>query len=355
MLHNSEYNNDYIIFPNGVIMKLEDVLNFPLGYIYMERFIDKREYSPFCEYSEVDERYRTSSDHDSFDLPSFLVPRERCSIFLADPSKNLRTTYDRDTIPFRFHPELLGINDDQFIELKRCKEGKAIPVVPTSSTRTVLSLAVPPHFIKLHLPKRISRFNRRLRTSSVEYSVSISRDLEKVTFNQFAYLPETIGIAYDRNGGFGFLVREISPRPLEQDRFLIPYFSLYSQDTKKSGDKPLLVQMIDLRGEDPTSFVLEKILSPLIRAWCVVLKERGILLESHGQNVLLEIDHDLNPNRVVHRDFQSSMVNPSIRVAEGLDNPFKKHLIGVDGYFTREQEYSLVYDYLIGHHLFDSL
>jgi hypothetical protein len=297
------------------------------------------------------------SEHEFFDLPCFLVPREETEAHYNEPCHDLKSVYCQGVLPFRIHPDLLHSHaDGGLLGLEKYDRGESIPVIPTASTRTVLTYNHPHnHFIKLHMPKRISRFNRRLRTSSIEHSVGISRDLDNMRLDGFAHLPECIGIAYGGADGFGFIIRETEATPYIPGGHLIPYFALYSQDTKNPKDKPLLVQMIEQRGEEPAAFLSEEILIPLIECWCRTLSERGILLESHGQNTLLEIDSDLKPRRIVHRDFQSSMVDPLIRGRNGLSINYKKHLIEVDGFFRREQEYSLVYDYLMGHHLFDEL
>src|SRR5206468_4847881 len=86
--------------------------------------------------------------------------------------------------------------------------------------------------------------------------------------------------------------------------------------------------------------------------WATVVRERGILLESHAQNLLLEIDSDFRPCRVVHRDFDVWSDAEARKQAglEVLDASF-----GPDTPYPREQHYSLVYDHFIGRELFDYL
>ena len=171
-------------------------------------------------------------------------------------------------------------------------------MAPTASTRTVLttetSTGVPHHFVKLHYPRRISRFNRRLRQKNVHNSVAGSGDVANVRFEKFAYLPDALGFTFGKDASaWGFLVREIKPRPfVEGKRFLIPYFALYGGDLKSPDDQPLLVQLIERLQADPQPFVIDEIMVPVLECWAKVVQERGILLESHAQNVLLEIDDD---------------------------------------------------------------
>src|SRR3989344_5825944 len=334
-------------------MTLKDVMSRP-AYQHMERFVNQRHYSTFCEYSEVDERFKPKSGADSFELPVHLVPRDQIDIYTDNPPHDLMMWYDSDVIPFPVHPD---VPPEHLRGIVVYPAGKPVRAVPTACTRTVLALDhdAGDHFLKLHMPRRISRFNRRLRPSSVRHSIDVSQDLEDVDYGAFAYLPESMGLVYGGANGFGCIVREMKPRPHQEGRALIPYFALYSIDEKAPEEKPLLVQMINREGANPETFVAERILIPLIACWCATLKQRGVLLESHGQNTMLEVDTALTPRRVVHRDFQSTMIDPSVRQVRGLDVPFTKHVIGVDGLFPREQEYSLVYDYLMGHHLLDSV
>ena len=105
---------------------------------------------------------------------------------------------------------------------------------------------------------------------------------------------------------------------------------------------------------EPESFVVDEIMIPVVQCWAKVVRERGILLECHAHNILLEIDRDFRPRRVVHRDFDV-WVDAEVRRRAGLDNPFIGSSIGSDTPYPKEQHYSLVYDRFIGHELFDYL
>jgi hypothetical protein len=135
---------------------------------------------------------------------------------------------------------------------------------------------------------------------------------------------------------------------------MIPYFALYAGDLKHGGHPPLLVQMIERLHVEPESFVVDEIMIPVVECWAKVVRERGILLECHAQNILLEIDRDFHPRRVVHRDFDV-WVDADVRRQAGLDVPFMGSSVGSDTPFPKEQHYSLVYDRFIGHELFNYL
>jgi hypothetical protein len=345
-------------------MRLDDILQGNEAFIFMERYVDEatKTYSPFAGLSEVAPDYRPRSDRPSFELVTVYAPREKVSVFQADPAKGITEHYLRsENVLFAIHPETWASSGiDHLDELHALPRGEPIQVAPTASTRTVFTTAgdtqdVPAHFLKLHYPRRISRFNRRLRKKNIHNSIEGSRDLAEVRFDRFGYLPDVLGFTY--GGGdnpWGFLVREATPRPFQGQRFLIPYFALYAGDLKHPGHPPLLVQMIERLGVEPESFVIDEIMIPVIQCWTKVVRERGILLESHAQNVLLEVDQNFRPCRVVHRDWDV-WIDAEARRQLGLDVPFIGSCIGSDTPYPKEQHYSLVYDRFIGHELFDYL
>ncbi|MDB5314010.1 MAG: Siderophore synthetase component-like protein [Gemmataceae bacterium] len=344
-------------------MKLDDVLHGNDAFVFMERYVDEaaRTYSPFAGKSEVAPEYQPRSERPSFELVTVCAPGTQVSVFEADPVTRLRQYYVRpESVLFAVHPEIWSSSGiDHLDELHGLPRGNPIRVAPTASTRTVFVAGgeqeVPAHFLKLHYPRRISRFNRRLRRKNIHNSVEGSRDLEQVRRDRFAYLPDSLGFTY--GGGdnpWGFLVREAVPRPYQGERFLIPYFALYAGDLKHAGHPPLLVQLIERLGVEPMSFVVDEIMVPVLDCWAAVVRERGILLECHAQNVLLEIDRDFRPRRVVHRDFDV-WVDAEARRRAGLDVPFIGTCIEIDTPYPKEQHYSLTYDRFMGRELFDYL
>src|SRR5437764_498404 len=272
------------------VMKLDDLLQGNDAFVFMERYVDEaaKTYSPFAGVSEVAPEYRPRSDRPSFELVTVYAPTDRVSVFQADPTGILRDRYLRsEAVLFAIHPETWSSSGiDHLDELHALPRGEPIQVAPTASTRTVFPaggpVEVPAHFLKLHYPRRISRFNRRLRRKNIHNSIEGSRDLAHVNLNRFAYLPDILGFTYGSSNSWGFLVREAVPRPLQEQRFLIPYFALYAGDLQHPGHRPLLVQLIEHLGVEPQSFVIDEIMIPVLQCWAKVVRERGILLESHA-------------------------------------------------------------------------
>lgn len=327
-------------------------------FLYLERYVNEgsRTYSSFSNHSGAKSEYQPSSDIKSFEVPCLQIPKEKVTIYLDNPSTSLLNHYiQKDTVLFPIHPEVFEDDKIPFIEELRKYPYNLISVAPCSSTRTILTnneaKKVPFHFVKLHFPRRISRFIRRLRKNTVQHCIEISKDLEHFSLGQFGFLPESIGLVYGSGvEAWGAIIREFSPRPLlEKESRLIPLFALYSQDLKRQNDLPLLVQLIEYLSEEPVNFTLNNIIKPIVNSWCTVLRNQGILLEMHGQNTLLELDANLVPMRIIYRDLDV-YVDPAIRQMYQLHLNFpSSHLVKE----SREKIYSLKYDAFIGHHLFD--
>ncbi|WP_414474377.1 IucA/IucC family C-terminal-domain containing protein [Microvirga sp. M2] len=341
-------------------MDLASVTQGDQALLYMERYVDEgaRTYSPLAGRTEAAPRYRPESDTPWFDLVTFNAPRDRVSVFQADPAPALLHHFIRpEGVLFAVHPETWANDTVEGLgDIRALPRDTPIRVAPTASTRTVLALEppknVPGHFLKLHYPVRISRFNRELRLKNIHNSVAVSRDLANLRFDKFAYLPDTLGIAFGADEqSWGFLIRETWPRPFVTGRFLIPCFALYAGDLNHPDAPPLLVQMIDRLAAEPVPFVINRVFAPVVECWARVARERGILLESHAQNTLLEVDRDFVPRRVVHRDFDV-WVDPGARHRAGLEIPFLGRGMAADTDEAVKQHYSLVYDQFIGHHFF---
>ncbi|MBI4143880.1 hypothetical protein HY486_01390 [Candidatus Woesearchaeota archaeon] len=319
-------------------MKLEQ-LGTTDAYLYLERYVNQPKYSPTAQYSEAETKYHPRKGNGVIGVPYTYRDDARC--LTAYPDARLLKTMTDSGFRLYMHPQYAeGVIAGTVI------------ATPTSSTRTVLAQDVPNHFIKLHFPGRISRFHRRLRPDSVQHSIEVSGELEESLESApscFAYLPESIGVYL--KGAYGCIIREAVARPVIQGRALIPFFSLYSKDPL--GDEPLLVQIVKESGRHPLEAFVEQIVMPYLSAWTFFARERGILLEAHCQNTLLEVDENYKPSRIVFRDFQSDMIDPIVRQEKGLRMPFSKHLIGgMHELYPRKVEYSIVYDHFVASYVF---
>ncbi len=345
-------------------MMMQDVVKSRSSLLYLERYVNTVK----DRFSEVNPEFKPIEGSPYYALPYVLVDKDKISVKTVDPMPGLvdkifeKDEKDResgeDKIRFFLHPGMQDKYDiSEIDDLKSENIYSSILVSPTASTRTV-SVFNEKYMVKLNLDKLHSRYVRRLRANSVEHSLLVSEELmrlcsDKEGLDIFAYLPESVGVVCgDDKHSPGYILREMIPKPLSGERrYLAPFFSLYGQDMKNKDDKPLLIQLIEKSGKPAIDYFIQDIIDPLIHTWVYCLKETGIMLESHGQNTLVELNNEGGIERIVMRDFQSLMIDEEIRKEKGLEKKFKKHIVGEEDGITREQEYSLVYDRFVGHYL----
>jgi IucA / IucC family len=334
--------------------------------IYLDRYCNEgtRTYSQHAEYTEAWEAFRPNSKHPQFDLAAFSVPREYLHIYTANPAMDLESIYLGNAgVLFCIHPQIMEEHpDDPYIQQTFCVGTPldSIPVSPSSSTRTLyVRNSQVPHAVKVHFPFRISRYGRRMRHEVLAQAVHISLEIERGIHHlgdRFAFLREVIGVAYrnlrpdsPRGENWGYLVRDMRPFPtIDEQRFLIPGFSLYGKDFFNSGKPPLLFYLMGDR--DPKTYVLENIMLPIIRHWVACFQNFGYLLEPHGQNVILEVGADREIKRIVHRDLSLGIDmrrRRELRLPDGGLNDYNRLESG--------EFHSITYDKFMGSHFFDRI
>jgi len=114
----------------------------------------------------------------------------------------------------------------------------------------------------------------------------------------------------------------------------------------------LTLQLIEQSGAPPGSFVVDEIMVPVVECWAAVAGRCGVLLESHAQNTLLEVDEEYRPRRIVHRDFDV-WIDTDARRRAGLPVPFIDAEPPPSSHAPIEQHYSLIYDRFIGEEFFE--
>ena len=334
--------------------------------IYLDRYRNEgtRVYSPHADYTEADERYRPNSRVSTFDIPVFELPSDEVNVYAADPGPALRQAYiSEDRTLFCVHPQLLeSQGDDPYLAriLSFGKAKKGIRVSPSSSTRTLYVYeSSPPHALKVHFPFRVSRYGRRMRDEVVEQAINVSRELQRGLGTMdpgFAFLREVLGVTYKklrhetaRGENWGYLVREMTPFPsVREERPLVPGFSLFGRDFFEPGKLPLLFKLA--RDEDLQAYVLEQIMFPIIRHWVGCFLNFGLLLEPHGQNILLEIGSEGEVVRIVYRDLNLGIDNRRRRDSQVPVNHVNTYKQMESGGFN-----SITYDKFMGGHFFDLL
>lgn len=349
-------------------MKLEQAYEDQLEATrYAERYVNNVKVGNHKDWSDTSVEYSPHEGVENFPVPVFALTEGEFKVLQAEPDPRLVREILGKDILFFVHPDLA--QDQEYLErvgLSSAKqiEGEPYFVTPTSSTRTLLTTGREFNFmVKTDLDKRHYRFIRRLKGGSVDHSVRVSAELSRicsqVSLPEFSFLPESLGIIVgDEEKGAGVLFREIIPRPIiPEKRVIIPYFSLYANDLKHPEDAPLLVQLItanSAQGEE-LNFFTNEVIGKVVRNWTRFAIDFGMLLETHGQNTLIEVDENLMPQRIVFRDFQGMYFDKEIREAGGLEIPVVKHIVGEEVGTDRKSQFSLNYDHFVGDYLFDRL
>ncbi|MBI2742423.1 MAG: hypothetical protein HYX48_00705 [Chlamydiales bacterium] len=310
------------------------------NWLYFERYangVAPRPNNPLATYTEVDSAYRPGSPLPCYELPTYKIPSDLCSIVLApDADLSVITKYlKRGEVHLPIFPQLCGdMSIPKMAEITKHPKS-SVQVAPTASTRTVFVLEedAPAHCLKTSLgPLRITRAVRGLDKTRIDHSIAVSKAIsgcsDLVKNPKFAFLHESFGASYGhQKDSIGFLVREMIPRPFIQEKHsMLPLFGLYSKDTRNPEARATLINLIEASDHDPETFVLESIYYPIIRGWVEIYLKTGAIIEAHGQNVSFEIDKDGVPGRAVFRDFDTFMRRKGLEMngisTDGM-NPFK--------------------------------
>lgn len=310
-------------------MRIESLLDdcTEMAYIHLERKVND------VFFSDVKECYQPHGRFEHFFLPFLLKSESEIEVLNANPNASLLNGISqKKQFKFFIHPEMIDLYQKEGVNIE--EQGK-IPVSPTSSTRTVLTRYQNYNFmIKLDLAKKIGDNKRNIKRKHVEFSNKICKELESTKHLPFiAYLPETVGMLCKiGNNEIGLIFREFQPRPIiNENRYLIPFFSLFSIDRDNPDEKLLLQQIIEKNCTSPKeslNFCIEQILRPYLDTWCYFAVKRGLIFELHPQNTLLEVDDNAIPRRIVFRDFQDFFIEPDLRIENGLDLNFDRNILG---------------------------
>jgi siderophore synthetase component len=320
--------------------------------------IEPRPNNPLATFSAFPEKYQPGAK--PYDLLVYDVDRQKCLIFTSDKvDPRLLEFYlpKEGKVKFVVHP--INLDHPTMLHINEIKQlaGSTILASPTSSTRTVFVLNqdnLPTHCLKPHADLFITRWRRHMEKRKVMQAIAITKILEKTkAFKEdktLAYFPESIGVVYgkDQKEDWGYIVREMDSSPkLDQKRSYIPLNSLYMPNKKNPDDDPYLVQIINKHKKDPDKFIKE-LLTNLIDGWVKVYLETGVLLEPHGQNVIVEFSEDEKDLiRFSHRDFDCE-VNQDIAKANGFDihELYENNLFSTNGdkYTPKGAHLSIIYD-----------
>ncbi len=271
----------------------------------------------------------------AFVLPCYWVPRRTLHLYQIDnDARSAFPTPDgidaNQRVLFPIHPlEVESFRN--FLSSNRAadseRDGLVFWAVPTSSTRTLL--VWPDHepekakFVKLSLRSMIFG-DRRLTRRKIATSIGHSQLIWKTR----AGLPSALGWFFEHVGyvprsgtDCGVIVRSV-PQELIDGRLLIaPLFSLFGGTAEEA---PLLLSICRKAGLSVPEFVEDTLCRPFARLWTKLFLQYGLILEAHGQDVLLSLSPDLRPaGQFFYRDFEGLMVDWELRRALGFTDEWR--------------------------------
>ncbi|MEO3872248.1 ferric iron reductase [Nonomuraea sp. B12E4] len=135
----------------------------------------------------------------------------------------------------------------------------------------------------------------------------------------------------------------------------MPLFALYGRDVRWPDHPTLLEQLVIRSGEDPASWLVRRVVTPMVALWAHAAVRTGCALEMHGQNTLFGYDRDGRRSAVFYRDCAVN-IDPAIRARRGLTRPLPEvNIISRDVRQPAPHVFSLVYDGFMAHHALERL
>ncbi len=343
-------------------MQLRQLIAFPNATMpYMERYLNDGSPSGFSEKHTTSRQTAPFSNHAYFNLYVFHAPT--CFFInygkIPDP-----LVYGRENWIF-IHPDMVKAPF-----FKRFKGGfierSAVKVTPTSSGRTV-QLYHEHNFsdyIKLHYDGLLGRVWRGLpykkAISGPEISAILSRAInDKLLIENTAIFREPgARVVLNGNEEWGMVWREHIPYGnTEETKLVIPMFSLFSLDRKSPSDLPLLAQIIMHRGDDPFRYVIDELISLVIKCYFDLIMKTGLQPEWNAQNLLIGVDKNFNITNVIMRDLES--IDKDITMMKYLNLPstfdsFPNKCI-IDTQYNYYIKHSFMFDFKLGEYILQPL
>jgi hypothetical protein len=133
------------------------------------------------------------------------------------------------------------------------------------------------------------------------------------------YLFEPTGIVPRSMPNGGVLFRPIPCDVKSGKLILAPMFSLVGGS---ENHPPLLLTIIERTGMNIHDFMHDVVCAGFAKSWVQMSMRNGLILEAHGQNLLLALSADFEPlGQFYYRDFQDLMVDWDFRRMMGNASP----------------------------------
>lgn len=299
-------------------MRIDEIAANPrLSLITMERYVNDGSPSGFTFVNTTSEHTRPRGSVSSFRLAEVL-PRDGVLIHnLGQIPPCLFTTEGFSIEGMLVHPDMLG--HPKLLSIGKWVDRLSwFEVEPTASPRTVkLKTTKPDGYVKLHYEGHLSRIVRRmtlkhaqaaLETDGILASLIDARSMP----DSFAYYREVGARVYQLGDEgaetyWGMVWRPAQVHGAQAHRiaYLVPAFSLFSQDYREPEANTLLQQLGEINGPNRVEFLLEELLFPLVRGYFAMILQAGLQGEWHAQNVVFGFDESWHCVATVLRDMES--------------------------------------------------
>jgi hypothetical protein len=278
---------------------------------------------------DFDRRYLPESCA-TFRLPCFWVESKYLYVYGEQEKIGIEPgVVDRfgpdSRVLFPIHPVELPVYAE-FLHHVRAREamdsGIKLWATPTSSTRTVLAWIdgrpESAFFAKLSLRSRLLG-DRRIQRRRAAKSVGLSRLVEKGGGGfpvGISWFPETAGLVPRMMQNSGVIIRSIPAEIKDGKVGAAALFALMGGSRKQS---PLLIEMFGGNEHLLREFLEEVLLAQFAGIWVDLVFGLGLILEAHGQDMLLGLSGDCAPTgRLYYRDFEGLAIDWELRRAKGL-------------------------------------
>ncbi len=340
-------------------MKLKDLHG---NLAYLERYVNNGSpsgYSIKYSTSEMTNPFKGSE----YINPYFCYANKSCFIDLGS-IPNLGNEHDDDTSWILVHPDMKGHPIFNNAKLK-LEFAENIKLIPTASARTLMLSGSNAHgYFKLHYDGTIGRLERRLQYNEAISGVEISKIIaslidEGKLDSRLTFLPEKGARVLKINDQeWGMVWRDEHPYGCcDNVKYIIPVFSLFSKDRNNPQDNTLLEQIITERFYDPTTYVVDYLINPIIECYFSLLKNAGIQGEWHAQNLLIGFDENFYPQKIIARDLESmdkdlTLIETFNLPFQFLSNPYKCINSSREDY---QKKHSFMFDFKLGEYIIQPL
>jgi len=339
-------------------MKIKTILNEPSwkSLIYMERYINDGSPSGFTYTHACSKEYSPRHGKSSFKVPIIYSNNIKQYSFNHGSliNKNVR-------IGIPIHPDFA-----KNIQINSFKwDLSSFDNYPTASSRTLLSINDSEKFyIKLHYDGILCRVKRSLpyrkAIAEVEMSKFFEKYIDRNSIENFGFLKSPFCNTYFAEkeiDQFSAIIREFIPFPyIKESRYLIPFFSLFSQDIFNPNDRSILFQLLESY-KNPEEVFLDKIIFPIIENFVNLIKREGFIPEINAQNLLLEVNDKMEIKRIIFRDLMGVEKDLSIRDSLDLSNNFDsisyKTISKDDSLYFKRHSFS--YDFKLSKYVIEPL